>query len=114
MAKVHIKKGDTVKVLSGKDSGKKGKVLSVDPKSSRVIVEGINMATKHTKPRSRTQQGGILHQESPVHSSNVMLICTGCKSPTKISKKILDDGQKGRMCKKCNELIDVITEEDSE
>jgi len=110
--KVRIKKGDTVKVLTGKDVGKKGKVLSVLPKDSRVFVEGINMATKHAKPRSRTQQGGLMHQEAPIDSSNVMLICNKCKSPTKVSKRIMEDGQKARFCKKCDEIIDVISEQD--
>lgn len=109
--KVHVKKGDTVYVLSGKDKGKKGKVLTVIPDDGMVIVEGVNMATKHKKPRSRYQQGGIIHQESPINSAKVMLVCDKCKTPTKVGKKLIDNGQKARICKKCNEVIDVVTEE---
>ncbi|HHW48508.1 MAG TPA: 50S ribosomal protein L24 [Clostridiaceae bacterium] len=108
--KVHVKKGDTVYILSGKDRGKKGKVLKVIPKDSTVIVEGVNITTKHRKPRGRYQEGGIIHQESPIHSSNVMLVCERCKAPTKVKKDILENGQKVRICKKCNEIIDVIKE----
>lgn len=107
MAKnVHVKKGDMVYVLSGKDRGKKGKVLSVNPDDMMVLIEGINMSTKHKKPRSRFQQGGIIHQESPINSSKVMLVCSRCKAPTKISKLLHDSGQKDRVCKRCGEFID--------
>ncbi len=108
--KVHVKKGDTVIVLNGKDESKKGKVLAVYPENSRVLVEGINMSTKHKKPRSQTQQGGIIHQESPIHSSKVMLVCPRCGKPTRVGKKILETGEKDRVCKKCNEAIDTIKE----
>ena len=104
---VHIKKGDTVYVLSGKDKGKKGKVLAVVPDDMMVLVEGVNMSTKHKKPRTRYQQGGIIHQESPISSSKVMLVCERCKAPTKVGKLIHEDGQKDRVCKKCGEVIDV-------
>ena len=106
--KVHVKKEDTVLVLTGKDKGKKGKVLSVNPSTNQVLVEGVNMSTKHKKPRGRYQQGGIIHQESAVNGSNVMLVCDKCGKPTKVAKKILDNGQKIRSCKKCDEIIDVI------
>lgn len=116
--KVHVKKGDTVIVLSGKDryslTKKKGKVLFVDNDKSQVIVEGVNMSTKHKKPRSRYQQGGIIHQESPIHSSNVMLVCEKCSSPAKIEMKILENGQKARTCKKCGEILDIINTKRSE
>jgi len=108
---VHVKKGDTVYVLSGKSQGKKGKVLAVFPDDMMVLVEGVNMSTKHKKPRSRYQQGGIIHQESPVNSSKVMLVCNRCKIPTKVEKKMHEGGQKDRVCKKCGELID--TEKES-
>lgn len=108
--KVHVKKGDTVFVLSGKDKGKKGKVLSVIPDKEMVLVEGVNMSTKHKKPRNRYQQGGIIHQESPIYSAKVMLVCERCKSPTKVGKSILENGQKARICKKCNEIIDIVRE----
>lgn len=106
--KVHVKKEDTVLVLTGKDKGKKGKVLSVNPSTYQVLVEGVNMSTKHKKPRGRYQQGGIIHQESPINSSNVMLVCDKCGKPTKVARKVLDDGQKVRSCKHCDEIIDVI------
>ena len=108
MAKsVHVKKGDTVYVLSGKDKGKKGKVLAVNPDDMMVLIEGVNMAVKHKKPKSRYQQGGIIHQESPINSAKVMLICGNCKAPTKISKVVHADGQKDRVCKRCGEVIDI-------
>lgn len=104
--KVHVRTGDTVYVLSGKDKGKKGKVLAVNPDKMTVIVEGVNMSTKHKKPRGMYQQGGIIHQESPISSSKVMLVCSRCKSPTKIKKVVHENGQKDRVCKKCGEVID--------
>lgn len=104
---VHVKKGDTVYVLSGKDKGKKGKVLAVNPSDMSVLVEGVNMSTKHKKPRGRMQQGGIITQESPISSSKVMLVCARCKAPTKVAKQLHSDGQKDRVCKKCGEVIDV-------
>jgi large subunit ribosomal protein L24 len=107
--KVHVKKGDTVLVLSGKDQGKKGKILEVNPDDMSVLIEGVNMSTKHTKPRSITQQGGIIHQESPISSSKVMLVCAQCGKPTKVGKRLLENGQKARECKKCGEIIDIIS-----
>ena len=103
---VHVKAGDTVYVLSGKDKGKKGKVLNVNPSDMTVIVEGINVSTKHKKPTGRNQQGGIIHQESPIKSSKVMLFCSRCKSPTKVGKLVHENGQKDRVCKKCGEVLD--------
>ncbi|EYE87705.1 50S ribosomal protein L24 [Fervidicella metallireducens AeB] len=105
MAKVHVKRGDTVVVISGKDKGKKGEVLKVIPKSNRVIVKGANMVTKHVKPNVANRQGGIVHQEAPMHASNVMLYCTKCNKATRIAHKILEDGSKVRVCKKCNETF---------
>jgi large subunit ribosomal protein L24 len=107
--KIHVKKGDVVYVLSGKDKGKKGKVLSVMPSDGKVIVEGVNMATKHKKPKSNYQQGGIIHQEAPINSAKVMIVCERCNKPTKIGKEFLQNGDKIRVCKKCNETIDVIS-----
>jgi len=109
MGKVHVKKGDMVYVLSGKDSGKKGKVLDVDHIEGKVIVEGVNVVTKHMKPRpNKGYQGGIVHQEAPIYASKVMLICQKCGVPTKVGRKILEDGGKARVCKKCGEVIDII------
>jgi large subunit ribosomal protein L24 len=103
--KVHVRKGDTVLVVTGKSSGKKGKVLSVIPDRSRVIVEGVNVVKRHTRPTQRLPQGGIIEKEAAIHSSNVMLYCNKCNSPTRISKKILDNGDKVRVCKKCGENL---------
>ena len=103
--KLHVRKGDNVIVLSGKDKGKKGKVLSVIPKSGKVIVEGVAMATKHKKPRSQADVGGILHQETPIYACKVMHICDKCGQPTRIARKVLDDGSIVRVCKKCNEIL---------
>jgi large subunit ribosomal protein L24 len=108
-SKVHVKKGDTVIVLSGKDKGKKGKILRVLPSEGKVLVEGVNMVTKHVKPRSATQQGGRVEQESPINSSKVMLVCNRCHKPTRIGKVLMENGQKARKCKKCDEIIDVIS-----
>ncbi len=104
--KLHVKKGDTVIITAGKDKGKKGKVLSAFPNEDRVIVEGINMVKRHTKPTQKVMQGGIINKESPVHSSSVMLVCSRCGKPSRTGKKVLDDGQIVRMCKKCGEVTD--------
>lgn len=103
--KLHVKKGDNVIVLSGKDKGKKGKVLTVFPKSGKVIVEGVAMATKHKKPRNQADVGGIIHQETPIYACKVMHICDKCGEPTRIARKVLDDGSIVRVCKKCNEIL---------
>lgn len=103
--KVHVKKGDTVVVLSGKDKGKKGKVLTVIPKEGKVVVEGVNMVTKHTKPRAQGQTGGIIHQEAPIYAAKVMHVCNKCHKPTRHAKKILDNGDRVRVCKHCDEIF---------
>ncbi|MGB9847153.1 MAG: 50S ribosomal protein L24 [Desulfotomaculales bacterium] len=105
MAKVHVRKGDTVLVISGKYAGKRGKVLSVEPKKSRVIVEGVNVVKRHARPTRALPQGGIIEKEAPIHSSNVMLVCSKCNKPTRIAKKFLAEGGKVRVCKKCGEVI---------
>ena len=101
--KVHVKKGDTVVVLSGKDKGKKGKILAVIPKEGKVVVETINMVKKHTKPRTQGQTGGIIEQESPIYASKVMHVCNKCNKATRYAKKILDSGERVRYCKHCGE-----------
>lgn len=98
--KVHVKSGDTVKVISGKDAGKEGKVLAVSPKEGKVIVEGRNMVTKHVKPRRQGEQGGIVKAEGAMYASKVMLVCPKCSKPTRIGHKIEGD-KKVRICKKC-------------
>lgn len=106
--KVHVKKGDTVVVLSGKDRGSVGKILEVNPGKKVLIVEGVNIATKHSKPRGKYQQGGIIKQAAPIDSSNVMFLCSKCEKATKIGKRIMENGDKARICKKCGEIIDII------
>lgn len=105
-SKVHVKKGETVVVISGKDKGKKGKVLSVNPKENRVIVEGVNIVKRHTRPNQQMQQGGIIEKEAPIHASNVMFVCDSCKEPSRRGKKILDNGKKVKYCKNCGAEID--------
>ena len=101
MNKLHIKRDDTVVVLSGKDKGKKGKVLEASPKEGKVIIEGINMVTKHVKPRRQGEPGGIVKAEGPMYASKVMLVCPSCGKPTRLAHKVLEDGTKLRACKKC-------------
>ncbi|MFU0799780.1 MAG: 50S ribosomal protein L24 [Xylanivirga thermophila] len=103
--KMQIKKGDTVEVISGKDKAKKGKVLSVLPKEGKVIVEGVNILTKHQKARGIDQPGGIIHQEGPIYASKVMVVCNKCNKKTRIAKKILEDGSRVRVCKQCGEIF---------
>jgi large subunit ribosomal protein L24 len=110
MRKVHVKKDDSVYVLTGKFAGKTGKVLKVFAEDQRVIVEGINMAVKHKKPRGRNQQGGIINQEAPIASSNVMMVCPNCKHPSKFGRKFLENGEKVRFCKACGETLDTVRE----
>ncbi len=101
-----VKKDDTVLILSGKDKGKKGKVLRVLKKKESVIVERINMIKKHTRPNPAKQvKGGVVEREAPIHISKVMVICPECGVPTRVGKKILQDGSKQRFCKKCNGMI---------
>jgi large subunit ribosomal protein L24 len=105
MAKIHVRKKDTVMVISGKDKGKTGEVLSVMPKVGKVIVKGVNIISKHQKPNKQNMDGGIIQKEAPIYSSKVMLYCDKCKNVTRISHKILEDGTKVRVCKKCGETF---------
>ena len=104
MAKMNIKKEDTVIVIAGKDKGKSGKVMQAAPKAGKVTVQGINMATKHKKARTQGEQSGIIQQENPIDISNVMLKCPKCGKATRIGFKV-EDGKKVRVCKKCGEEI---------
>ena len=103
--KIHVKKNDTVVVISGKDAGKKGKVLVAMPDAGKIIVEGVAMVTKHQKPRGMGMQGGIIHQEAPIYASKVMLVCPHCGKPTRLAHKMLEYGDKARLCKKCGETF---------
>lgn len=100
-----IKKNDTVKILIGKDRGKTGKVLAVLPRRGRALVQGLNLVKKHARRTREDQQGGIIQKESPVHISNLMVVCQKCGKPTPIGFSALSDGTKVRICKKCKELI---------
>ncbi len=104
--KLHVKKGDQIVVISGKDKGKKAKVLVAMPRDGKVIIEGVNMSKKHKKPSGQLQQGGIINQESPIYASKVMLWCDKCKKGVRIGKKLLSDGTKVRYCKSCGEILD--------
>jgi large subunit ribosomal protein L24 len=103
---MRIKKGDTVEVISGKDRGKRGKILSIKTNTDRVIVEGVNIVHRHTRPTQDMPQGGIIENEGTIHSSNVMIVCPNCDEKTRIAIDYLDDGKKVRICKKCGEDID--------
>ena len=97
---MRIKKGDTVKVLSGNDKGKTGEVLEVIPKTEKIIVKGVNIRKKHVKPRKAGEQGGIIPTEFPIHSSKVNVVCPKCQKPTRIGY-IIEKDSKTRICKKC-------------
>ena len=101
-----IRKDDKVMVIAGKEKGKIGTVLKVDREKLKVIVEKVNVVKRHTKPSQNAPQGGIVEKEAPLHISNVMLICSKCAQPTRVGKRVLEDGRKVRFCKKCNEIID--------
>lgn len=102
---MNIKKNDTVIVLSGKDKGTKGKVLVAMPKDNKVIVEGVNVATCHTKPRKQGEQGGVLKKEAPIYACKVQRVCPKCNKPTRPAHKLLEGGKKVRVCKKCGAEI---------
>ena len=105
MNKMSIRKDDTVVVLSGKDKGKQGKVLKTEPKSGKVVVENINVASRHTKPRKQGDQGGIVKKEAPIYACKVQKVCPKCNKPTRAAHKVLADGKKVRICKKCGAEI---------
>jgi large subunit ribosomal protein L24 len=105
--KIRIKKDDKIKVITGKDRGKIGKVLKVDQKKKRILVENINVVKRHTRPTAQNRQGGIVENPAPLDCSKVMLLCNKCIKPTRIKMLQLDDGKKVRVCRKCNEQIDV-------
>lgn len=113
MNSLNVKKGDTVVVISGKDKGKKGKIMVAQPDNERVIVQGAAMVTRHIKPRKQGQPGGRIEKEGPIHASNVMLVCPKCDKPTRIAHKLKEveiSGEKKqksvRVCKKCGKVID--------
>jgi large subunit ribosomal protein L24 len=98
-------KNDTVLVVSGNYKGKKGKVLKVFPKENRVIVEGVNFIKRHTRPTQKNPQGGIIEKEAPIQASNLLVICPKCDTPSRIGRKVLENGKRVRICKNCEEMI---------
>ena len=105
MQEKRLKKGDTVKVIAGKEKGKTGKILSTIPARERVIIEKINLIKRHKRPDAKGK-GGIVEKEGAIHVSNVMYLCDKCGSGVRVGYKILDDGKKARVCAKCHEILD--------
>ena len=102
-----IRKNDNVLVIAGKDRGKKGRVLKVEPLRNRLVVEGVNMIKRHTKPNpQRNIKGGIVEREASLHASNVQLVCPECGKMTRVGHKVLADGRKVRICRKCEGVVD--------
>ena len=105
MSKVHVKTGDQVVVINGKDRGARGKVLQVSPSEGKVIVEGINVVSKHVKPRKMGEPGGIIKAEGAMYASKVQMYCSGCKKPTRVAHKVDKKGSKIRVCAKCGKEL---------
>lgn len=102
-----IKKNDEVYVLRGKDKGKSGRVLIVEPRKQRIVVEGVQMIKRHTRPNpQKNVKGGIVEKEASIHISNVAVVCRNCKQPTRIAKNVLEDGRRERTCKRCGNALD--------
>jgi large subunit ribosomal protein L24 len=106
MADAHVRRGDTVGVISGRERGKRGKVLRVFPEAGRVLVEKVNMIKKHQRPTQKLRQGGIIEREGALALSNVLLVCSRCDRPRRTGIKLLTDGRKLRVCKHCGESLD--------
>jgi len=102
----HIKKNDTVMVIAGKEKGKTGKVLRVLPKKDRAVVEKVNFIKRHMRPGAHSRQGGIVEKENPINISNLMVVCGKCTDPTRVGRKVLEDGSRVRYCKKCDEILE--------
>ncbi|MBB6675066.1 50S ribosomal protein L24 [Cohnella nanjingensis] len=103
---MHVKKDDNVIVITGKDKGKKGRVIAAYPRENRVLIEGVNLVKKHTRPSTTNPQGGIIEQEAPIHASNVMHVDPKTGKPTRIGYKVLDNGNKVRIAKRSGQEID--------
>ena len=106
MESAHVRRGDTVGVIAGKERGKRGKVLRVLLEKERVLVEHVNMIKKHQRPTQKLRQGGIIEREGPLAISNVLVICSRCDKPSRTGIKVLTDGRKVRACRRCGESID--------
>ncbi|MGH7848218.1 MAG: 50S ribosomal protein L24 [Candidatus Binatia bacterium] len=103
---LHVRKNDSVMVIAGRERGKTGKVLKVMPKENRALIERVNLVKRHTRPRGPQQPGGILEKEAPIHLSNLMVMCDKCNAPVRVGRKILGDGAKTRICRRCGEALD--------
>lgn len=106
MSKVHVKSGDRVIVIAGDSAGKKGKVLEVFPRSGKIIVDGVNIQKKHTRPTQTNTQGGIVEKPGAIDASNVALVCPSCNKPTRVSRQRSEKGELTRQCKRCGKAID--------
>lgn len=106
LRKVHVKKDDQVEVIRGEDAGKRGKVLQVFRKEGRIVVEGVNIQKRHTRPTRTNPQGGVVEKPGPIDSSKVMVVCPGCDKPTRVERKRSPDGDLTRLCKRCGKMID--------
>ncbi len=108
MARVglHVRTGDEVEVIAGKDKGKRGKVISALPREGRVVVEGVNVVKKHVRPNQKVMQGGIQEKAAPIHASNVLLVCPACGRAARTGRRFLEDGRKVRVCRRCGEVVD--------
>ena len=100
-----IRRGDTVQVVAGKEKGRQGRVERVMTDKNRVVVEGVNMVVRHVRPTPGVRQAGRIQRESPLHVSNVMLVCSGCSNPTRVRHGVLENGRKVRICQRCGETI---------
>jgi len=102
-----VRKNDNVVVITGRDRGKRGRVLQLVPGKNRLIVEGVNIVKRHTRPNPRQNvKGGIVEREAPLHASNVQIICPECGAQTRIGRRLLGDGRKVRFCRKCDGIVD--------
>ena len=106
MQSVHVRRGDTVSVIAGREKGKRGKVLRILTGKGRVLVEHVNMVKKHQRPTQKLRQGGIIEREGALALSNVLVVCGRCDKPSRTGMKLLSDGRKVRSCKRCGEAID--------
>ena len=105
---IRVKKNDRVKIIAGKDRGKTGKVLFVDKKNSRIIVEGLNIVKKTKRPDQQSQKGGIIDIEAPLSISNIKVVCPKCDEAVRVKKKKLENGKLVRICGKCGEILDKV------
>ena len=109
MNTLNVRKDDFVEVRAGKDKGRRGKVLSVFTKDSSVIVEKVNMVKRHQRPTQKVRQGGIIEKENKIRATNVMVVCQKCDKPTRIGGKRLENGKNVRICRRCGEVLDLVS-----